>query len=235
MAISICITTYNRVEETIRSFINVLDDERIDDIVIVDDKSDLVYFNDLAEKIIDLNNDKVNLSRNEINIDCYFNKREALRLAKNKWCIILDSDNQINKDYIDRLFEIQPDWHDKIIYAPSFAKPHFNFQHIAGKLIDKTNIAELIEHGNTETMLNAMNYFVNRDEYLKAFDDTIDPVTSDSLYQNYRMLLNGNSIFVVPGLEYNHPISEDSHYKKNVKRTPKGFHESIIQKLKEMK
>ena len=80
-----------------------------------------------------------------------------------------------------------------------------------------------------------MNYFVNRDEYLRVWDGSIDPVTSDSLYQNYNWLNGGNSIYVVPNLTYEHRVHSGSHYQNNVRRTPQGFHDSIIEKLKNMK
>jgi hypothetical protein len=84
-------------------------------------------------------------------------------------------------------------------------------------------------------MLNAMNYFVHRDEYLRVWDGSIDPVTSDSLFQNYNWLKAGNEISVLPELEYEHRVHSGSHYQNNVRRTPRGFHESIIQKLKELR
>jgi hypothetical protein len=122
------------------------------------------------------------------------------------------------------------------ILNPSFAKPHFDFRMHQCTLIDKSNVHEYYMHsGSFQTMLNAMNYFVNRDEYLRVWDGSIDPVTSDSLYQNYNWLKAGNSIYVVPGLEYEHRVHSGSHYQNNVRRTPQGFHESIVQKLKELK
>lgn len=235
--ISICITSYNRSETTIRAFEQVLNDERVSEIVINDDFSNLVIFRELTYLVKELQNDKIKLYRNEVNQDCYFNKARTIHLAKNDWCILLDSDNVIDKNYIDTLFKYHPnaDWPKNLIFQPEFARPHFNFHHLSGKVLDASNINSYLSEGNTETMLNAMNYFVHKETYLLAFDDSIDPVTSDSLYQNYNLLKNGNSIFVVPGLEYEHPISEDSHYKLNNKRTPKGFHEEILQKLRELK
>ena len=101
MALSFCVTTYNRFNLTIQSFEKILDDERVSEIVISDDCStDGSY-----EKLVDFfkGNEKVKIFRNERNVDCYVNKRIAIELATNKWCILGDSDNVFTKDYLDKI------------------------------------------------------------------------------------------------------------------------------------
>lgn len=238
--ISLCITTYNRLDLVLECFRDVLDDERVSEIVIVDDASDKEIYDTLEAVISDIDNPKVKLYRNENNLDCYLNKRRAVQLATNDWVIIFDSDNILTKEYIDQLYEARFSsagaswWSWKRIYQPSFAKPLFDFTVLQGQVIDKTNVGIYLGYSCTETMLNAMNYFVNRHTWLEAFDDSVNPVTSDSLYQNYNLLKDGCEVYVVPGLTYEHRVHDGSHYKQNVKRTPQGFHESILQKLKEL-
>ena len=234
--ISICLTNYNRTDLLFESIAQVINDERIDEIVISDDHSTDNIFDQVCEKYKDV--EKVQIFRNSENIDCYRNKRQAVKRATNDYVILLDSDNVITPSYIDHIYAGQDGertWHPTVLLAPSFAKPHFNFTELAGKLITKENVGSLLNVGNCSTMLNAMNYFVNREEFLRVWDGGVDPVTSDSLYQNYNWLKGGNSIYVVPGLSYEHRVHSGSHYQNNVRRTPQGFHDSIIEKIKNLK
>lgn len=227
--ISLCITTYERTDLLFESFRQVIDDDHISEIVIVDDCSSLEVYNTIAWFIKDI--PKVKLYRNEVNLDCYRNKKRSVEFATNEWVIVFDSDNVMTKSYVDSICEYF--WVKDTVYNPCFSKPHFNFTNFAGVHYAKHNVGIFINDPTFQTMLNAMNYFVNRDEYLRVWDGSIDPVTSDSLYQNYRWLEAGNSIYVVPGLEYEHRVHDGSHYKNNVRRTPRGFHDSIIEKMKQ--
>lgn len=234
MNISVCFTHWNRpdmLHEAIAPFIH---DDRVSEVVISDDASQIELYNTIHWQYASI--EKIKLFRNEVNLDCYFNKAKAIEKSTNQWVALLDSDNRFSKEYVDRLENL---WvaglNEKTVYQPDFAKPHFDFRHIAGRNLTKGNIADFIHDDRTKTALNAMNYFVNRDEYLKVFDPSINPVTSDSIYHNYRWLNAGNSIYVVPGLQYEHRVHSLSHYQNNVKRTPVGFHDEIISNLKAMK
>jgi glycosyltransferase involved in cell wall biosynthesis len=236
--ISLCITTYNRTDLLFESFAQVIDDDRISEIVIVDDHSDIEVFNRVFDYTRSI--PKVKLYRNEKNLDCYRNKREAVGKASNEWVIIFDSDNILTKAYVDRLAINPVD--PKKIWQPEFARPHFDFRKyfnngLAGNPYDRHNIAKVIHEPTFQTMLNAMNYYVNRDEFIRVWDasESLDPVTSDSLFFNYNWLKEGNRIFVVNGLEYEHRVHDGSHYQNNVRRTPRGFHQEIENKLKQLK
>lgn len=240
--ISLCLTNYNRSGLLYEAVRNVLEDKRVNEIVISDDHSKDEIYQSVVWYFKD--HPKVKIYRNEHNLDCYQNKAKSLRLATNDWCILFDSDNVIDKSYIDRIENILiAGVNEKTIYTPSFARPHFDFTSVAGVNISKANIGGLMNgiYVNTVgTMLNAANYFVNRHEYLKLFNPDIDPVTSDSIYMASRWLEFGNSIYVVPDLSYQHRVNnhgseEGSHYGANVRRTPQGFHDEIINKLKRMK
>jgi glycosyltransferase involved in cell wall biosynthesis len=229
--ISLCITTYNRTDLLYESFRQVLNDDRISEIVIVDDHSDESIWQTIFWQYNGV--PKVKLYRNEKNLDCYRNKREAVSKASNEWVIVWDSDNVMTKEYVDAVYKEK--WLNTLILQPAFAKPNFDFYPFAGNYYSKENASSWDLSGTFQTMLNAMNYFVNRDEYLRVWDGSIDPVTSDSIYQNYNWLKAGNSIYVVPGLEYEHRVHQGSHYQNNVRRTPRGFHEEIVNKLKELR
>lgn len=229
--ISIAIPTWQRAEMTIESFLDVHYDGRVSEIVIVDDASDMEVYEDLKSMTDAL--PKVKLYRNESNIDCYFNKHKALSYCTNDWAILLDSDNKIDSSYIDRIFELS--WEDWIIYTPCFAQPVFDFRAYEGLTISKHNVIQYVDKPLFETMLNAANYFVNKNNYQLVWTDKIDPVTSDSIFIASKWLNMNGEIFVVPNLYYEHRMHEQSHYRTNVSRTPEGFHESILNYLRALK
>jgi len=236
---SLCFTNYNRSDLLFQSFEQIINDERINEIVISDDNSRP----DVLEKIYFRFKDvpKVKIFRNEKNVDCYFNKKLAVERATNEWVALLDSDNIFGSDYVNRIETmIVAGINSKTLYQPEFARPHFDFRHLSGQLLNRHNIAQFMDNRSTDTMLNAMNYFVNRSEYLRIFDPYTNPVTSDSIYHNYRWLEAGNSIYVVPSLQYDHRVDnhgseQRGHYSTENGRTPRYFHNDIINKLKSMR
>lgn len=233
-SLSLCLTTFNRTQMLYEAIEQVKDDPRLSEIVIVDDHSDEEYFTAIKWQFQD--NPKIKLFRNERNLDCYFNKKEAIEKSTSEWVIIFDSDNLMTKEYLDRIENLMiAGVNPKTLYQPEFAKPHFDFRAFAGQNITKSNVSEQMPKPSFETMLNAMNYLVNRAEYLRIWDGETNPVTSDSIYQNYNWLKAGNSIYVTPGLEYEHKVHSGSHYQQNVRRTPQDFHKTIINLLKTMK
>ena len=230
--ISIAIPTWERVKETIASFEQVHDDTRVSEIVIVDDASSLETYNEL-KALCDFF-PKVKLYRNLTNQDCFRNKMTAVSFCSNDFVCLWDSDNVFGVDYLNKIFLEK--WSEDLILTPDFAKPHFNFRAYSGIVVTKENVSEYIYKEMFETMLNANNFFVNKNEYMKVWDTiTTDPVTSDSIMFCKNWLYVGNKIKVVNGLEYEHTVHEKSHYKTNVYRTPHGLHENILQQLREMK
>jgi len=225
--ISLCITTYNRFEMTIRSFEQVLYDERISEIIIIDDASDTSIYECLENAVGGM--DKVKLVRNIKNIGCYFNKRSAIHFASEDFCVILDSDNFISISFLDKIFEQQ--WDENTILAPDMGEPALNYKSFSGLVLTRENISGLIDTGNMAMCLNTFNFFINRKRYLEFFDDTIEPWTSDSIYFNYCWLKAGNKICIVDGLEYHHEIHKDSHYALHNQKIP-GFYNDVLMKLR---
>ena len=227
--LSICIPTWNRVEMTLNSFKEVYNDDRVEAIIIVDDASDEHIYAKLKEECDKLS--KVKLYRNLTNRDCYANKYVSISLSPTDYCIILDSDNQIDTSYLDKIFE--QEWAEDMILAPDWAKPTFNYTEYSDLIISKDNLKEYIDKPMFETCLNCMNYFVNKDSYCDVWDATIDPVTSDSLFQNYNWLMSGKCIHIVHELRYNHLVHNQSHYINNVQRTG-DFREILIEKIRKL-
>lgn len=230
--ISIAIPTYNRYQQTIDSFAQVLRDDRVGEVVISDDASTDDSYERLFFRFYD--NYKVVMSRNYKNRDCYFNKQQAMDLTAFEWTILLDSDNTITPDYLDAIYAI-PEWDPKTIYQPVFASPHFDFRKWQGLTVTKENVAQYVDT-DLMTALNAMNFFINREEYLKVWDGSVNPGTSDSIYFSYCWLASGRSIYMTPGLSYDHYISpnNDGHYQTHSRKYVE-FHKSVMQKLRELR
>ena len=228
--ISLCLTTWNRDSMTFDSFRHVFNDDRISEIIIVDDHSDIRIYNSLVFMCNGL--DKVKLYRNEENLGCYHNKRRSVELATNEWVIVFDSDNTLTKDYIDSIYHPK-DWQPHMLYQPEWARPHFDFRKFSGTVISAFNVKGYLRQQHFTTMLNAMNFFINREEFLKIPHRKEETWTADSIYFNYLWLKAGNKIYVTPGMQYDHLVHNGSHYKANVHKTG-NFYNEVEQMLKEL-
>ena len=188
--ISIAITNFNREQMLYESIAQVIDDERVSEVIISDDCSDYEMYKRIVEYYKPW--DKVKVSRTDTNIGCYRNKRRAVSLASKKWVVLFDSDNIMGVDYLESIFCFR--WGDpKQLMQPVFARPHFNFSKYAGLSISRHNVTHFAGDETFCTALNAMNYVVNRDQYLKVWDaDIKEPWTADSIYMNMKWLEAGN-------------------------------------------
>lgn len=251
--ITLAITHFNRFWYLQECIDQVKDDPRIGEIVISDDASTDGSFERLC--LLYQNNPKIKLTRNEKNLDCYFNKHRAVLKSSCDWVILFDSDNVIKPSYLDRL-QALPEWDPNVLYCPDFAEPHFDYTPFAGKIVDRKTIASLMPltphtHLQTRkwrpplppvynpqprygTALNTCNYFVHRQGYLQVWDGSVNPHTSDSIYQAYNWLKAGKRILIVPGLRYYHRVHEDSHYKLNLHKTG-SFSQLVESRLRELR
>lgn len=228
--ITLAITSWERYEETLNSFVNVANDDRVSEIVIVDDASSMEVYKNLERAVSFC--PKVKLFRNEINHGCYLNKRMAVSLSSNKFLVLWDSDNTMTKEYLDKIFE--QEWDEDTILAPDFAMPNFSYQAFGGVILDRRNISQYIDKPMLSTALNTCNMFVNRGRYLETFDASLDPVTCDSIFFNYCWLKDGGAIHIVKGLQYPHLVHSNSHYKLNVAFTPKNLLSEIENNLRQL-
>lgn len=219
--ISIAIPTWNRFAKVVRSVSKILDHPAIGEICIVDDCSAPSFFRQL-EGWADME-PKVKLWRNEKNLDCYANKAQALRCVENDFAILLDSDNVLGPDYIEKIFSLEyfnPDFS----VLPTFARPHFDYREFAGQVIARDNVARFMKNETFRTALNTANFFVHRDSYLEAWNPNVNPHTADSIYMNYRLLRAGKKLLLMDGLEYDHEVHGEgaesgSHYQRNNRKT----------------
>jgi len=232
--VSLCLTNHNRDRMLFESFQQVLDDDRVSEIVIVDDNSEDNFWRKVQRYCE--GKEKIKLFRNRKNLGCYKNKRESIAQAKNEFVIIFDSDNIMTKEYIDKIFERE--WNENEILAPDYVVS-FDYRHFGGHTLTRQNVNRFTRMERFDCLINTMNYFVHRDNYLKVWDGSIEPWTADTIYQNYRWLDSGRSFHILKGLEYMHRIEhgakeERSHYLQHVRKTGNLFN-TIMMKLKSMK
>jgi len=156
--ISLAITTYNRYDLTIKSFEKVIGDERISDIVIVDDASTngdgyrlKEYFKDNPKVHVYINNENLNMSRN---------KFYAIGICESDMVLIWDSDNVFSTDYIDALFKLGIFNDPTVINMPQFAKDNFDFRAYADKEIFAADAKKYMGDPMFRCMLNCCNYVV---------------------------------------------------------------------------
>lgn len=211
--VSLCITNYNRVNEVTRSFEEVMGDERISEIIISDDCSETQHFHLLRELILHLNkkcNGKIYVKRNAENLGMSRNKAKAIEHAANDFCIIFDSDNIMEKRYLDALYK--RNWFPDIILMPDFAKPHFDYRQFREQRINKFNIKRFLRRNLFDCLMNTCNYFVHRQTYLDVFQHNPEIKGSDTIWLNYLWLKAGYSFLVIPQMEYEHTVHNNSGF-----------------------
>lgn len=213
----------------------LLKDERINEIIICDDYSN--DYTKLKEIINSIDNDKIKLYRNENNIGCYHNKLNTITKCTNEWSILIDSDNIINKDYIDELYALE--WNDNCIYAPMWAKtfpgeisPNLNYSIYRNILIDKQICAKEYYNIKMQCLMNTCNYFIPVKKYIETMKKYkydrmyIDAIDSLILFTDW--IKNNNKILVVDNLIYKHRLHKNSNY---VKSQSHKYSKNIIDKI----
>lgn len=239
--ISLAITTYNRSGFTIESFINVLDNDYIDEIIIVDDCSDMTIVKNLRKIIDKINNGKIHPFRQRRNTGVLMNKIKTVEKCKNEWVIMLDSDNVIDNDYIDIIKTLPCD--KNTLYCPArlldinTGKVQWDYSAFADIVVDRVNIVEFVEDTVFETHLNTGNNFIHRNTFLAAMalreESPNDVLAADSTYISYLWLLAGNKMKIVPNLGYRHRTHSGSFYLQHVAEGI-ASNNKIYQKMREL-
>lgn len=231
MNLSLAITTFNRYEMTIESFEQVIDDPRINDIVILDDCSTDGSYEKLRDHF--KGKDKVRVIRQSQNRGMSLNKRDAISLSMNEWVIIFDSDNILEPGYLNAFYNYTGESMESIneieryIFCPDFAKPQFDYRaykqggdgskflYRAG--IYGSNEARVeIKHDDFNCLLNTCNYIAHRDTYINTYQFNSEHVASDTIWHNYNHLKAGGRFWVVPNMQYQHRVHDGSGFLKEV-------------------
>lgn len=193
------------------SFWKILEDERVNEIVISDDCSKDHVYEFVKRNVAGI--DKIKLYRNEQNIGMLKNKKRAVELASNNWVILFDSDNVINTDYLDALERVP--MYEDIIYCPSGALPNFNYSKYAGNIYNSHTVKKHLREPMFNCMLNTCNYVVNKRKYLDVFQENSEIKGTDTIWFNYLWLYRGNRFYVVPGMKYKHLVHDGSEFLKD--------------------
>lgn len=230
MNLSLAITTYNRFDFTVESFAQVLDDPRIDDIIILDDCSTDGSYEQLVKHFKGV--EKVRVMRQAKNRGMSLNKRDAISYAKNEWVIIFDSDNIIGKSYLDALQRAGVPLNapsTKIILTPEYAKPQFDYRKFASQLIDRNNVIDLIKDDIGNCLLNTCNYIVHRDTYLSVYEHNPEMKGTDTIWFNYLWLKAGNYFNIVQDMQYFHRVHSGSGFLEDA-----GYNMKQAEKVRKM-
>ena len=220
--ISIAIPHYNNTSYICDAIEPLINDSRINEIIICDDKSRDI---DILEKIIlNYNNPKIKLFKNETNLGCYHNKINTVLKCSNDWAILLDSDNIYDKKCIDTLYNI-PNWDKNTIYTPSWGitfpnhpSPMLNYSKYNNQFITKNLYINDFNDYNFKCLMNNCNYFLPVKNFINCMNDIqhnykreiIDALDSAVLFTDW--LLDNNNIFVVESLHYKHRLHDQSNY-----------------------
>lgn len=213
MIVSLCLTHFNRFEMIVKSFKQVLSDERIKEVIISDDKStDGSY-----EKLIDYfrDNKKVKIYQNEKNEGMSKNKAFAIGSSYCPYSIIFDSDNIITTRYLDALESVDK-FDYKTIYLPIGALPNFDYSKYSGLTISKENIKKYMNEDLFRCALNTCNCLVNRNFYLTVFREDKTIGCADTINHIYNHIKAGGKLYFVPNLVYDHLVHSGSGYLQDV-------------------
>lgn len=211
MNLTLAITTHNRFDLLLKSFAKVVNNDRITEIIILDDCSDRLVYDSIAKEV--RHNEKVKLFRQAKNRGMSRNKADAISYALNEWVIILDSDNVIDYRYIDAIpLNLTKD----VIYCPDFAEPAFDYRKFGGHEINLINLPNYIYDKEFNMLLNTCNYVVNRDAYLKVYKENPEMKATDTKWFAYLWLQAGGTFKVMKDCPYYHRVHKDSGFMADV-------------------
>ena len=213
MKISLVITNYNRTDLLFKSYKKVLSDDRISEILIVDDCSDVSSFTIVENEVSIFK--KIRLIRNIENKGMQLNKAFAISQARNEWVIIFDSDNEIDTTYLDAFFKIT-DMKENCIYMPEKALPKYDFSKHSGRYLNVSYIADNISDGALNVCMNTCNYIVNKSFYSKSFIENKNVRGVDTVYHALNHLKSGGIFYIVPGMTYEHLTHDGSEFLKDL-------------------
>jgi glycosyltransferase involved in cell wall biosynthesis len=240
--ITLAIPSYNRSNYVIESFSSVISDERISEILIVDDCSELSIYSDLNNLIDSLKDSefftKIRIIRNEKNLGSFYNKFKCVEESKNDWIILLDSDNSIDVDYINSLDEKR---NKNVIYTPVHAiceSPFLNYEKYSNFSLDRISYKGILNTGEDimwHAILNTGNYFFYKKNYLECIkiEEIIsNSFAADAFYLIYLWMKNieGAKIQVVDNMKYKHRLHNNSHWINN-SDSSNLFTKEIVEKV----
>jgi GT2 family glycosyltransferase len=218
MSLSIAVTTFDRSDLTINSISKVLDDGRLDDFIVLDDRSEDGSYEKLRNYYH--GHPKVRVIQQYQNRGMAYNKKSAIALAKHEHVAIWDSDNTFDTTYIDAYFEalssnLCPQY-SGTMFLPEWARPAFDYREFSGRFFDATSCKEEMNKPMFKCLLNTCNCIVQRDFYLDVFKEHPDVKATDTIWMNYLWLKKGYQLYVVPDMQYDHLQHEKSGFLQDI-------------------
>jgi glycosyltransferase involved in cell wall biosynthesis len=211
--ISVAITHYERPKLLPVVLKNIFYDERVSEIVVLDDGSSPGSLSKCIENLKSFKT-KVKLFRRRENLGAFATKVQACSLCSNSWCILLDSDNTIFTSYVDAIFKLQS-WEEDIIYCPGYAFPHFDFRCYGNAIFDFEDICILQKQNRLNgPFINDGNYFLNINEFTKALKSykKFRVGAADVAFANYIWLSSGNRLRILRDASYYHRVHAKSNW-----------------------
>jgi hypothetical protein len=221
LQLSLCIPTMRRWNFLKENIPKYLVNPYIKEIVIVDETGE--DYDILSQVYQD--EPKLRLFKNETRLGPFLNKVECMKKASCEWICLMDSDNFADLDYFEGFSTYTSNNPDpKILYCPSFAKPHFDYRDLENILINKYTIRSLLatNKGNSKTAFNTGNYifhiniFYTIQTILLSNNDVKELskqcYSCDVIYMNYLLLQNSYFFVFVPKMYYSHVVHDGSIY-----------------------
>jgi hypothetical protein len=220
--ISVAIPHYNNSSYICDAINPLINDYRINEIIICDDNSNDI--NELEKLILNYNTSKIKLFKNQQNLGCYHNKINTVSKCTNDWCILLDSDNIYDNNSINAIYNINI-WNENTIYTPSRAitfpgtpSEMLNYTKYNNKYILKSIYINNFNDNNFQCLINTCNYFLPVKKFIECMNniqytykrEEIDCLDSAVLFTDW--LSNDNMFFVIEKLNYKHRLHEKSNY-----------------------
>jgi glycosyltransferase involved in cell wall biosynthesis len=239
--ISLAIPYYNNSRFMYNTLLYPSKDDRINEIIICDDKSE--DLDDLNKIIKSINSDKIKVIINNENLGVYLNKIRSLKYCTNERAILFDSDNILDENYVNILYT--KEWDEKTIYLSGFVSKiddynnvfdSFDYRKYEG-VIDKLNFKD--KNYNEilfKTMMNTCNYFVPVKKYIECSEknsieyDTKLISALDSITLLSDWLVDGNAFDVIKDLTYKHRIHQNSSYLKYANKIDEAAWINILYK-----
>lgn len=226
--ISLAIPFYNTSKYFLDCIKYSIDDDFVSEIIVNDDQSSEEEWDCINNIISELNNTKIKLYRNPINLGGFKNKYKTVKKATSQWVYLLDSDNYLDSTTLDVIKNIEnPD--ENICYCPQMLvmirdsgkierEVTYNFPYEKiGTIESKQSMnSRLSDFG---MFLNTGNYIFNRDMYLNKILDAYvkgeDVSAADCIAFQYNWIKNGGYSKVVPGFKYFHRLRSDSYWESS--------------------
>ena len=225
LQLSLCIPTMNRWSFLEINLPKYLQNHYIGEIVITDETGE--DFDIIMNVYKD--EPKIKIFKNNERLGGFLNKLECMKHASYDWICLIDSDNYADLSYFNEFFSYVFDEEHKLeqnmIYCPSFAKPNFSYKCLQNILINKLSLKSILNSEikyQLKGSLNTGNYILNRSsvnviQNMLIHDEEANYLSkfffpSDTFYMNYLLLKNDYTFVVIPKMEYEHVVHENSFY-----------------------